>query len=59
MTETNKTNILNRLTEGIAHSPAQMRFAGYNAWHKFDRFVRKGEKSIWILAPNDLRMPTA
>jgi len=27
------------------------RVAGFNAWRKLDRFVRKGEKAIWILAP--------
>ena len=27
------------------------RVAGFNAWRKMDRFVRKGEKAIWILAP--------
>ncbi len=25
--------------------------AGFNAWKKMNRFVRKGEKAIWILAP--------
>lgn len=25
--------------------------AGFNAWRRLDRFVRKGEKAIWILAP--------
>ena len=25
--------------------------AGFNAWKKMGRFVRKGEKAIWILAP--------
>jgi hypothetical protein len=27
------------------------RVAGFNAWKKSNRFVRKGEKAIWILAP--------
>jgi antirestriction protein ArdC len=27
------------------------RIAGFNTWRKLDRFVRKGEKAIWILAP--------
>jgi antirestriction protein ArdC len=27
------------------------RVAGFNAWKKLGRFVRKGEKAIWILAP--------
>jgi hypothetical protein len=27
------------------------RVAGFNAWRKLNRFVRKGEKAIWILAP--------
>src|SRR5580704_8498033 len=82
MTETNKANILDRLTEGIAQltsserwqdwlnmqsrfhrysfnntllimqqRPEATQVAGYNAWRKLDRFVRKGEKGIWILAP--------
>jgi antirestriction protein ArdC len=25
--------------------------AGFNAWRKLNRFVRKGEKAIWVLAP--------
>jgi len=25
--------------------------AGFNAWRKMNRFVRKGEKALWILAP--------
>lgn len=25
--------------------------AGFRAWRRLDRFVRKGEKAIWILAP--------
>src|SRR5580692_12883200 len=25
--------------------------AGFRAWARHDRFVRKGEKAIWILAP--------
>ena len=24
---------------------------GFNAWRNLNRFVRKGEKAIWILAP--------
>lgn len=32
-------------------SPEASRVAGFNAWRKLDRFVRKGEKGIWILAP--------
>lgn len=27
------------------------RVAGFNAWRTMNRFVRKGEKAIWILAP--------
>jgi|SRR5664280_2664951 hypothetical protein len=27
------------------------RIAGFNAWKKLNRFVRKGEKAIWIIAP--------
>ena len=26
--------------------------AGFKAWHKFDRKVKKGEKAIWIMAPS-------
>lgn len=82
MANTDKTNILERLAEGITqltsserwqewltmqsrfHSysfnntllilgqkPEASRVAGFNAWRKLDRFVRKGEKGIWILAP--------
>jgi len=82
MAITDKTNILDRLAEGISqltsserwqewltmqgrfHSysfnntllilgqkPEATRVAGFNAWRKLDRFVRKGEKGIWILAP--------
>ena len=82
MTEHHKTNILERLTEGITQltsserwqdwlnmqsrfhhysfnntllimmqRPDATRVAGFNAWRKLDRFVRKGEKGIWILAP--------
>ena len=31
--------------------PEASRVAGFNAWRKMGRFVRKGEKAIWILAP--------
>jgi len=31
--------------------PDATRVAGFNAWRKLDRFVNKGEKGIWILAP--------
>lgn len=31
------------------HEAAQV--AGFNAWRRMNRFVRKGEKAIWILAP--------
>lgn len=82
MANTDKTNILERLAEGITQLTSserwqewlamQSRFhsysfnntllilgqkpeaslvAGFNAWRKLDRFVRKGEKGIWILAP--------
>lgn len=83
MTETtSRTNVLERLSEGIAsltssdkwqewldvqsrfhqysfnntlliqlQSPEATRVAGFNAWRKLERFVRKGEKGIWILAP--------
>jgi len=35
----------------MAQRPDATRVAGYNAWRKLDRFVRKAEKGIWILAP--------
>ncbi|HLH09488.1 MAG TPA: ArdC family protein [Terriglobales bacterium] len=31
--------------------PGATRVAGFHAWHKLGRFVRKGEKGIAILAP--------
>jgi hypothetical protein len=31
------------------HEASQV--AGFNAWRKMNRFVRKGEKAIWILVP--------
>jgi len=31
--------------------PAATHVAGFNAWHKLGRFVKKGEKGIMILAP--------
>ena len=82
MANIDKTNILERLAEGITQltsserwqdwltmqsrfhnysfnntllildqKPEASRVAGFNAWRKLDRFVRKGEKGIWILAP--------
>jgi antirestriction protein ArdC len=82
MATTDKTNILERLAEGITQltsaerwqewltmqsrfhnysfnntllilgqKPEASRVAGFNAWRKLDRFVRKGERGIWILAP--------
>ena len=35
------------------------RVAGFNAWRKMNRSVRKGEKAIWILAPMVYRMTDA
>ena len=35
----------------MAQRPDATRVAGFNAWRKLDRFVLKGEKGIWILAP--------
>lgn len=35
------------------------RVAGFRAWQKMDRFVRKGEKAIWILAPLVYKNPEA
>jgi antirestriction protein ArdC len=34
-----------------AQKPAATHVAGFNAWHKLGRFVKKGEKGITILAP--------
>ena len=31
--------------------PTATRVAGFNTWRKFNRFVRKGEKGIVIIAP--------
>ncbi|MCU1495035.1 MAG: hypothetical protein JWO62_2799, partial [Acidimicrobiaceae bacterium] len=35
----------------VAQCAEATRVAGFNAWRKMNRFVRKGEKAIWILAP--------
>ncbi|MCU1491608.1 MAG: hypothetical protein JWM85_3013 [Acidimicrobiaceae bacterium] len=35
------------------------RVAGFNAWRTLNRFVRKGEKAIWILAPMVYKSPDA
>jgi len=37
------------LVAAQCHEATQV--AGFNAWRKLNRFVRKGEKAIWILAP--------
>jgi hypothetical protein len=37
------------LISAQCHEATQV--AGFNAWRKLNRFVRKGEKAIWILAP--------
>ena len=34
-----------------AQRPEATQVAGFNAWRKLNRSVRKGEKAIWILAP--------
>ena len=39
--------------------PDATRVAGFNAWKKSNRFVRKGEKAIWILAPMVYKNPDA
>ncbi len=31
--------------------PTATQVAGFHAWHKFGRFVKKGEKGILIIAP--------
>jgi antirestriction protein ArdC len=38
--------------------PAATRVAGFNAWRSLNRFVRKGEKGIVILAPIVVRQRT-
>jgi antirestriction protein ArdC len=35
------------------------RVAGFNTWRTMNRFVRKGEKAIWILAPMLYKKPDA
>ncbi|MGO9584468.1 MAG: ArdC-like ssDNA-binding domain-containing protein [Acidimicrobiales bacterium] len=35
----------------LRQRPDATRVAGFNAWRQLNRFVRKGEKGIWILAP--------
>jgi antirestriction protein ArdC len=39
--------------------PDATRVAGFNGWKKSNRFVRKGEKAIWILAPLVYKNPEA
>ena len=34
-----------------AQNDGASRVAGFNTWRKLNRFVRKGEKAIWIVAP--------
>jgi len=34
-----------------AQRPTSTRVAGFHAWRKLGRHVRKGEKAIWVLAP--------
>lgn len=34
-----------------SQKPTATHVAGFNAWHKLGRFVKKGEKGILILAP--------
>ena len=38
-----------------AQRPEATRVAGFRAWLKLGRNVRKGEKAIWILAPMGTR----
>ncbi len=35
----------------IAQCPHATRVAGFRAWQRMNRFVRKGEKALWVLAP--------
>jgi len=39
--------------------PDATRVAGFHAWRKMDRVVRRGEKGIWILAPLTYRVDGA
>jgi hypothetical protein len=34
-----------------SQKPTATHVAGFHAWHKLGRFVKKGEKGIFILAP--------
>ena len=34
-----------------AQRPDASRLAGFKAWREMNRFVRRGEKAVWILAP--------
>jgi antirestriction protein ArdC len=34
-----------------SQDPRATQVAGFRSWRRLDRFVRKGEKAIWILAP--------
>jgi hypothetical protein len=34
-----------------AQCPHATRVAGFRAWQRVNRFVRKGEKALWVLAP--------
>lgn len=38
-----------------AQRPDATRVAGFTAWRRLDRFVRRGERAIWILAPMVVR----
>ena len=42
-----------------AQRPGATRVAGYDKWREFNRFVRKGEKAIWITAPMIRKVETA
>src|ERR1700674_3428935 len=40
---------------GLQRTPAT-RCAGFHAWHRLGRSVRKGERALWVLAPMTKRI---
>ena len=43
----------------LSQFPSATRVAGYHAWNSFDRFVRKGQRGLAILAPLFVKNPEA
>ena len=43
----------------LSQFPSATQVAGFHAWNSFDRFVRKGEHGIAILAPMFVKNPEA